>query len=91
MWIVLTLFIDNKDITKIKDIGYREIGQYLQGLLSLEETKEIIKQKTRNYAKRQLTWFRNKMKCQFINIDYNNQDDSLLEAIKMIHQFLEQR
>ena len=85
------LLAEGIDITKIKDIGYREIGQYLQGLLSLKEIKEIIKQKTRNYAKRQLTWFRNKMKCQFINIDYNNQDDSLLEAIKMIHQFLEQR
>lgn len=85
------LLTEGIDVTKIKDIGYQEIGKYLQGLLSFEETKEIIKQKTRNYAKRQLTWFRNKMKCQFITIDYNNQDDSLLEASKAIQQFLDQR
>lgn len=39
-------------------IGYREIISYLDGELSLEEAKDKLKQNTRNYAKRQLTWFR---------------------------------
>ena len=39
-------------------IGYQEIVQYLDNLLTLEEAKEKLKQNTRNYAKRQLTWFR---------------------------------
>ena len=39
-------------------IGYRETAAYLSGEMSLPEAKNIIKQKTRNYAKRQLTWFR---------------------------------
>lgn len=83
------LLVNGIDFSKIKDIGYQEIAKYLQGLLSLEETKDIIKQKTRNYAKRQLTWFRNKMNCKFVEIDYENKNHSLCEAAKLIQQFLE--
>jgi len=39
-------------------IGLREIKGYLEGSLSLEEAKELMKKNTRNYAKRQMTWFR---------------------------------
>lgn len=39
-------------------IGYKEFKEYFNGFKTLEETKEIIKQNSRNYAKRQLTWFR---------------------------------
>lgn len=42
----------------INTIGYCEILQYLDGELSLDEAVEKIKQNTRRYAKRQLTWFR---------------------------------
>ena len=42
----------------INTIGYREITQYLDGVLPLDESIELLKKNTRNYAKRQLTWFR---------------------------------
>ena len=46
-------------ISNIADtIGYREVLYYLDGELSLDEAKDKLKQNTRNYAKRQLTWFR---------------------------------
>lgn len=46
-------------ISNIADtIGYREVLSYLDGELSLDEAKDKLKQNTRNYAKRQLTWFR---------------------------------
>lgn len=46
-------------ISNITDtIGYREVLSYLDGKLSLDEAKDKLKQNTRNYAKRQLTWFR---------------------------------
>ena len=46
-------------ISDITDtIGYREVLSYLDGELSLDEAKDKLKQNTRNYAKRQLTWFR---------------------------------
>lgn len=42
----------------VDTIGYREMISYLDGELSLAEAKDKLKQNTRNYAKRQLTWFR---------------------------------
>lgn len=42
----------------INTIGYKEIIQYLDGIMPLEESVELLKKNTRNYAKRQLTWFR---------------------------------
>ena len=42
----------------IYTIGYQEVVEFLDGRLTLEQTKDKLKQNTRNYAKRQLTWFR---------------------------------
>ena len=44
--------------TASQAIGYKEFRPYFNGSASLEETVELIKKNTRNYAKRQLTWFR---------------------------------
>ena len=46
------------DKCSIYTIGYQEVIAYLDGKLSLEDAKDKLKQNTRNYAKRQLTWFR---------------------------------
>lgn len=46
-------------ISNIVDtIGYREISRYLEGEITLQEAIDLLKQNTRHYAKRQLTWFR---------------------------------
>jgi tRNA dimethylallyltransferase len=45
-----------------KTIGFVEIKDYLEGKINKEQLIEICSQKTRNYAKRQLTWFRNQFK-----------------------------
>ncbi|MBE7712956.1 MAG: tRNA (adenosine(37)-N6)-dimethylallyltransferase MiaA [Cyanobacteria bacterium SIG26] len=42
----------------INTIGYREILTYIDGISTLDESLELLKKNTRNYAKRQLTWFR---------------------------------
>jgi tRNA dimethylallyltransferase len=52
----------DKDSLVTKTIGYEEIKDYLAGKISKEQAIEIASQKTRNYAKRQLTWFRNQFK-----------------------------
>lgn len=72
----------------IKDIGYKELGAYLDGLLEFETVKSLIKQKTRNYAKRQLTWFRNKMDCVFIGVDYQDQEKTKAEIMEIIGKFV---
>ncbi len=45
-------------LSSLSSLGYREIGQYLRGETALTGALDLFKQKTRNYAKRQLTWFR---------------------------------
>jgi len=49
-----------KHLPVMKTVGYSELFDYLEGKQSLEKSIELIKQHTRNFAKRQLTWFRNK-------------------------------
>lgn len=57
------------DLTAMKAIGYREIIKYLQGEWSLDEAINKIKQFSRNYAKRQLTWFRRDDRINWIDIE----------------------
>ena len=51
-------------ITAFQGIGYKEIIEYLDGKYTLEEAIELIKKRTRNYAKRQVTFFKNQFKYQ---------------------------
>ncbi|MBB5147791.1 MULTISPECIES: tRNA (adenosine(37)-N6)-dimethylallyltransferase MiaA [Ureibacillus] len=61
-----------RDVQSIKAIGYKELYDYFDGHISLEEAVEQIKQNSRRYAKRQLTYFRNKMDVQWIGNDWEN-------------------
>ncbi len=72
------------DITRIKEIGYLDIYKYLHNELSLDEVKEKIKKDTRHYAKRQITWFKNKMDC----IEIFNDDNLNDKAIQYVSEFL---
>ncbi|MGG1398987.1 tRNA (adenosine(37)-N6)-dimethylallyltransferase MiaA [Bacillus salipaludis] len=57
-----------RDCQSIQAIGYKEIYDYLDGKISLEQAVENLKQNSRRYAKRQLTWFRNKMSVQWFDV-----------------------
>ena len=59
----------NKNLNALQTVGYKEIFEYFNGNLTKERAIEKIKQNTRNYAKRQLTWFRNQ--GDFIKINPN--------------------
>lgn len=48
----------DESYVSMKGIGYKEMLSYLDGHCSLNEAKNLVKQRSRNYAKRQLTWFR---------------------------------
>ncbi|MFS0654828.1 tRNA (adenosine(37)-N6)-dimethylallyltransferase MiaA [Bacillus sp. 179-C3.3 HS] len=50
-----------KDCQSVQAIGYKELYAYFEGDCTLDEAIEQLKQNSRRYAKRQLTWFRNKM------------------------------
>ncbi|MCS0543593.1 tRNA (adenosine(37)-N6)-dimethylallyltransferase MiaA, partial [Aeromonas veronii] len=62
-----------RDCQSIQAIGYKELYSYLDGSSSLEEAIQQLKQNTRRYAKRQLTWFRNKMDVKWFDMSANNE------------------
>lgn len=67
-----------KNYTNI--IGYRELNEYFNGNISLDEAKELIKRNTRRYAKRQFTWFNNQMKdIKWFDVNYDNFYDTIKE------------
>ncbi|WP_096189046.1 tRNA (adenosine(37)-N6)-dimethylallyltransferase MiaA [Evansella halocellulosilytica] len=68
----------------VQAIGYKEIYDYIEGRLSKEDAIETLKQNSRRYAKRQLTWFRNKM-----NIEWFDMSTDREKKLKEIHEFIE--
>lgn len=58
---------DLRDVQSIKAIGYKEVFAYFDGIMDLEEAKVLLKKNSRNYAKRQLTYFRNKLPVYWID------------------------
>lgn len=57
-----------RDCQSIQAIGYKEIYEYLDGVVPLDEAVETLKRNSRRYAKRQFTWFRNKMDVEWFDI-----------------------
>jgi len=58
---------DFKHLNALQTVGYRELFSYLEGITSFDQAVELIKQNTRHYAKRQLTWFRKEEDMKWIN------------------------
>ena len=53
----------------LQTVGYSELFDYFNKKVSLQFAKEKIKQHTRNYAKRQITWFNKNKEIKWINVD----------------------
>ena len=68
----------NLSLTAKAAIGYKEVIDYLEGSYSLEECKELIKKRTRNYAKRQVTFFKHQLPCK----EFISREDLYKAAIK---------
>ncbi len=67
---ILNMGVD-KNCTSMQAIGYKEVIDYIDGVADLDSVKDIIKQSSRRYAKRQLTWFRRNKKINWIDNDIN--------------------
>ena len=67
--------------------GYKEVISYLRGEYTLEETKELIKKNSRHYAKRQYTWFNNKMDVKWFLVNYAEFD----KTIDMVKKYIDER
>ena len=62
----------NENSPLLNGIGYREIYDYLTGKTTLDEAINLVKQHSRNYAKRQLTWFKKAKGALFVEPNFDN-------------------
>lgn len=74
----------NRNLQCMQAIGYKEVFDYLDGIISIEELVDLIKLNTRHYAKRQLTYF--KKIPNLINLEPANVDNLSDIIIKDIHK-----
>lgn len=76
----------NKNLKNFSNIiGYKELNMYFKNIITLEEAKELIKQNTRKYAKRQLTWFNNQMNdIVWFDVNYSNFNITIDEIKKYL-------
>jgi tRNA dimethylallyltransferase len=58
--------------TALQALGYRQVVEYLRGERGLTETIELVKIRTRQFAKRQLTWFRRQMNLEWVTLSANS-------------------
>ena len=67
-------------------IGYKELFEYFDGKSTLEESIELIKQRSRKYAKRQYTWNNHQIPVNWFDVDFNNFDNTVKEVIDFINK-----
>ena len=76
-----------RDMVSMQGLGYKEILDYLDGHITLEEAIYLIKRDTRHFAKRQLTWFRRERDTIMINkSEYSYDNDRMIEYILEVLQ-----
>lgn len=72
----------HRGMVSMQGLGYKEILDYLEGELTLDEAIYIIKRETRHFAKRQLTWFKRERDVIWLNKEkYGDKDEELLAEI----------
>ena len=71
-----------------RGIGYKELFPYFSGEQTLDEALEKLKQNTRRFAKRQLTWFRNRMRVKFYQISSPDYPENVIQDLAL---FLNER
>ena len=69
-------------------IGYKELFMYFNKKIEFQEAIDLIKQRSRKYAKRQYTWINNQMDVKWFNTDFNNFDNTVKEVIEHIENYL---
>ena len=83
----LSLYSKYPNSSKIRlIIGYSEIFEYLDKSITLEKSIGKIKQNTRNYAKKQITWFNNQMNVNWFDVNYEEFNKTTKKVIEYLKQ-----
>ena len=78
----------HREMVSMQGLGYKEILDYLDGKMTLEEAVSLIKKETRHFAKRQLTWFRRERDGIWFDKekDEYNEEQILRDMIKILEE-----
>ena len=77
----------NPDCQAFKGIGYKEVVDYINGSINLDECRDLIKKNTRHFAKRQITWYKRMPYIEWIHIDNNTSKDFIFnKAMELIRR-----
>ena len=68
--------------TAMQAIGYRQVVEHLRGERPLKETIELVKIRTRQFAKRQLTWFRAQKNLEWIELQPEESAEAIARTIR---------
>jgi tRNA dimethylallyltransferase len=72
-----------KNITAMQAIGYRQVVEYLRGDRGLPETIEAVKARTRQYSKRQMSWFRAQKNVTWVELSEKEDPAAVLEKLEV--------
>lgn len=75
----------NDSYQSMQGIGYKEVLSYLDGRTSYDEMVDKVRQGSRNYAKRQMTWFKRYDGIHFIDLQEVSTEEALREILSIIH------
>jgi len=78
----------SKDLQSMQGIGYKELYPYFDGELPLETCLDKVKQLSRNYAKKQYTWFNNQMKVNWYDVNLDNFNETVSKVKEDVIEFL---
>ncbi|HOM42508.1 MAG TPA: tRNA (adenosine(37)-N6)-dimethylallyltransferase MiaA [Bacillota bacterium] len=70
-----------RGLNSMQALGYKEIADFLHGLITKDEAVRILKRDTRHYAKRQLTWFRGDKRVNWVDVDNFFRKEIIVENI----------
>jgi tRNA dimethylallyltransferase len=68
--------------TALQALGYRQVAEHLQGKRSLEETIALVKIRTRQFAKRQMTWFKRQLQLEWIELRPEDTPEAAAKLVK---------
>lgn len=78
------LHIDSRAL--LTPICYKELFMYFEGILTLDESLDLIRQRSRKYAKRQYTWFRHQLDVKWYEVDFNNFNNTINKVIEDLNK-----
>lgn len=76
-----------RNLTSMQGLGYKEIAAYLEGEISFQEAVTTIKQESRHFAKRQITWFKREKDVEWISMgQYSNTQEIVAQLMDKLYQ-----